>query len=87
MSTLPSPGTNKFPADSIEKKVYKIVEGLSEYIPITNDRNRLGFNLYKFVKGEGDEPEILVKTSKIKIVGIEPEKLAEKINSEIKKIK
>ena len=87
MSTLPPPKTKKFPEDSLEKQVYQIVESLNDYIPVTNDRNRLGFNLYKYMKGEGDSPEILVKTSKIKVKGISLEELAGKIKSELEKIK
>ena len=87
MSTLPPPKTKKFPEDSLEKRVYQIVEGLSEYVPIMNDRNRLGFNLYKYMQGEGDSPDILVKTSKIKVKGISLEELAEKIKNELEKIK
>ncbi len=86
MTTLNPPSTNKFPEDSLESKVYGVVEKFNEYIPIVNDRNRLGFNLYKFMKGEGDSPEILVKTSKLKIEGISPEELAKKIKEELDKI-
>ncbi len=86
MTTLPPPSTKNFPEDSIEKKVYNIVESLSEYLPILNDRNRLGFSLYKFIKGEGDSPEILVNSSKIKVEGITKEELAAKIKSELNKI-
>ena len=87
MTTLPPPSTKNFPEDSLEKKVYNIVESLSEFLPILNDRNRLGFSLYKYLKGEGDSPEILVKSSKIKVTGITEDELASKINSEISKIK
>ncbi len=87
MTTLPPPNTREFPESSLEKKVYNIVESLSEYVPITNDRNRLGFGLYKFMTGEGDPPDVLVKSTKIKIVGITPEELAKKIDSELEKIK
>ncbi len=87
MTTLTPPDTKKFPDDSIEKQVYNLVENLSEYLPIMNDRNRLGFSLYKFVTGEGDSPELLVKTTKVKIVGIAPEELAQKISAGLKDIK
>ncbi len=86
MTTLTPPSTNKFPDDSLESKVYNVVEKFNDYIPIVNDRNRLGFNLYKYMKGEGDSPEILVKTSKLKIEGISPEELAKKIKEELEKI-
>jgi len=87
MTSLPPPQTKNFPDDSLEKKVYKIVEDLSEYLPVMNDRNRLGFSLYKYMKGEGDSPEILVKSSKVKVVGISLEDLAAKISKEIQNIK
>ncbi|MBT8380590.1 MAG: hypothetical protein KJN64_15385 [Ignavibacteria bacterium] len=86
MTTLPAPGTNEFPDSSLEKQVYNIVESLSEYIPLTNDKNRLGFNLYKFMKGEGDPPEVLLKSAKIMIKGITVDELAAKIDSELLKI-
>ena len=87
MTTLPSPGTNEFPDDSVEKQVYNIVDGLKEYLPIMNDRNRLGFCLYKYMKGEGDSPEVIVKTNKLIVEGITPDELALKISTEIDKIK
>lgn len=87
MSTLAPPVTKKFAADSIEKKVYDIAESLSEFIPIANDRNRLGYCLYKYMTGQGDAPEILVKSTKIKITGISSEELAKKLDSELTKIK
>lgn len=87
MGTLPPPKTKNFPDSSLEKQVYNIVEQFHENIPIMNDRNRLGFSLYKYVKGEGDNPEILIKSTKIKIEGISEKDLAAKINFEIEKIK
>ena len=87
MGTLPPPKTKNFPDDSLEKQVYNIVEQFHEYIPIMNDRNRLGFSLFKFLKGEGDDPDTLIKSSKIKIEGISKEELAKKIGSEIEKLK
>jgi hypothetical protein len=86
MSTLSQPGTIEFPESSIEKKVYNIVELFSSNIPITNDKNRLGFGLYKFMKGEGDPPKVLLRSAKIKVVGIRLDELAEKIDTELKKI-
>ena len=87
MSTLPPPATKKFPEDSLESMVYSIVENLREYIPVMNDRNRLGFSLYKYMKGEGDRPEILVKTSKLDIKNISLDELAEKINTALSTMK
>lgn len=87
MSTLPPPVTKKFPEDSIEAQVYKIVNDFKEFIPVDNDRNRLGFGLYKFVTGEGDHPKILLKTSQIRVEGISEETLADKIAAELLKVK
>ena len=86
MATSPPPAVKKFSEDKPEKKVYNIVEKFSENIPIPNDRNRLGFSLYKYVTGEGDKPEILVRSTKIKIIGISKEELANKINEELKAV-
>ena len=87
MTTLSQPNTREFPDSSMEKKVYNIVESLIEYLPIANDRNRLGFGLYKFMTGEGDPPDVLIKSSKLKIKGITPEELAKKISTEIENLK
>ena len=87
MGTLPPPKTKKFPETSIEKVVYSLVERFSNYLPVANDRNRFGFALYKYMSGEGDPPEILVKSLKMKIAGMAPDQLAGKIKSELEKIK
>lgn len=87
MTTLPSPGTREFPDSSLEKKVYNLVESFIENIPITNDRSRLGFGLFKYLKGEGDSPNILLKSLKIRISGISEEELAGKITERLQTIK
>ena len=87
MSTLPPPSVEKFPETSLEKKVYTIVENLKDYLPIPNDRNRLAFNLYKYLKGEGDHPSIIVKNIKVQITGISQKELVERLTGEIEKIK
>lgn len=87
MTSLKSPGTSKFPDSSLEKQVYNVVDELKDYLPIVNDRNRLGFCLFKFMKGEGDSPEVIVKTNKLTIEGITPEELTSKINSGLEKIR
>jgi hypothetical protein len=86
MGTLSAPATLEFPAESIEKKVYAIVEKFAENIPVANDRNRLGYSLYKFVKGEGDAPLITVRNAKLSLKGISVKDLAEKIDKELKTI-
>jgi hypothetical protein len=86
MTTLTPPRTIEFPESSVEKKVYNIVENFSEHIPITNDKNRLGYCLFKFMKGEGDPPKVALRSAKIKVVGISIDELAGKIDVELKKI-
>lgn len=73
-------------SETIEKKVYNIVENYVQYLPIVNDRNRLGFDLYKYVIGEGDEPLITISNAKVKLEGISIEELSKKISEEIKNI-
>ena len=87
MSTLPPPKVKKAPEDSLESKVYTMVETFKEYIPIPNDRNRLSYCLFKYLNGEGDAPKILLKTSKINYEGISKEELAKKLDEELSKIK
>lgn len=87
MTTLPPPKTMEFPQETIEKKVYNLVENLKEFIPVTNDRYRLAFSLLKYLKGEGDEPLISVKSNKLKLTGITESDLAKKIEEELNKIR
>lgn len=86
MTTLTPPGTIEFPDSSLEKKVYNIVESFSKNIPILNDKNRLGYCLFKFMKGEGDPPKVALRSAKIKVVGISIDELAQKLDAELKKI-
>ena len=87
MTTLPPPGTRQFPEDSLEKKCYNIAESLKEFIPVMNERNRLGFNLYRFMKGEGDAPSIIIRNAKIKFEGVTEKELVDKISESLNKIK
>jgi hypothetical protein len=87
MTTLPPPKVRPFPDDSLEKKVYNIIESFKENLPVMNDRNRLAFSLFKYLKGEGDEPLVSIKTNKLKIVGLTAEELAKKIEEELNKLK
>ncbi|MCK9280638.1 MAG: hypothetical protein M0P71_08455 [Melioribacteraceae bacterium] len=84
MTTLPSTGFRPANADSIESKLDSIVESLDEYIPIKNERVRLAFNLYKFLKGEGDGPEIVISSAKIRFDNISKDDLVIKINEKLK---
>lgn len=87
MSTLPPPKVKKSPEDSLESKVYALVEKFKEYIPIPSDRNRLSYCLFKYLNGEGDAPIILLKTSKINFEGISKQELAKNLDEELDKIK
>lgn len=87
MTTLPPPAVKYFPEDSIEKKCYSFAESLKDYLPVPNDRNRLAFNIYRYVKGEGDVPEVMVRNTKVKIEGITASELAKKIEEEVARIK
>lgn len=87
MATLPPPATSKASEDSLEHQVYTIVEKYSENIPIANDRNRLAFNLFNFMNGEGDPPSILLNSAKIKVEGIEKSELAELLDYQLKSVK
>ncbi len=84
MTTLPPAGVKKFPEDSLENKVYSIVESFKDNIPVMNDRYRLGYNLYKLVTGEGDPPEVIVKNSKLHLENITEAELAKKLSEKLK---
>ncbi|GIK21892.1 MAG: hypothetical protein HND40_00600 [Ignavibacteriota bacterium] len=87
MTTLPPPKVRKFPEDSVESRVYALVESLDKYIEIPNDRNRLAYCLYKYLNNEGDEPKITLKNAKINFSGISFEELAKKLDEGLEKIK
>ncbi|MBU0561831.1 MAG: hypothetical protein KJ799_14170 [Bacteroidetes bacterium] len=87
MTTLPPAGVIPAKDSSLEKQVYTLVETYSELIPLDNDRIRLAYCLCKYLEGEGDSPEILVKSTKIKIEGVSHKELAERINTELTSIK
>jgi hypothetical protein len=87
MTTLPAPNVKKAPSDSLESKVYSIVENYKQFIPVMNDRNRLSFCLLKFLNGEGDEPKITLKSAKINVEGISTNELAKKLDEDLEKIK
>ena len=87
MSTKPAFNTKLHPENSIETKTYNLVESLKEFMPIENDRNRLGYGLFKFLKGEGDAPKVLLQSAKIRFEGIEYDELAQKLSAGLKDIK
>ncbi len=87
MTTLAAPLTKKYPDNSLEKKAYDIAEKFKDNLPLMNDRNRLGFNLYRYLKGEGDTPEVIVRTARFTLNGITRDELIAKLNDEIAKLK
>jgi len=87
MTTLPPSSVINFSETSLEKKCYNIAESLKEYIPLMNERNRLGFNLFKYATGEGDDPKIIIRNAKIKFEGISEKDLTKKLSEEIERIK
>jgi len=87
MSTKPAFQTTLHPENSVETKTYKLVESLKEFMPIENDRNRLGYGLFKYLNGEGDAPEVLLQSAKIRFEGIEYSDLAKKLSDGLKDIK
>ncbi|MCX8057276.1 MAG: hypothetical protein N3F03_06705 [Ignavibacteria bacterium] len=87
MTSLPPAPVKPYPEDSIEKKAYGIAESLSQFLPIMNDRNRLGFNLYRHLKGEGDDIPTIVKTNKFTIENITKDELIELIQLKVDEVK
>jgi len=87
MTTLPGPKTLEFPADSLEKQVYSIAEELKDYLPVANDRHRLGYVLFKYVNKQGDEPSVMLLNGKFTIQGITRENLATLIAEKLKSVK
>ncbi len=77
----------KHETDALEHKVYSFVETLSEYLPIANDRARLSYDLVKYLWGESDTVDVIVKKNKVKIVNITFEELVDKISKGLDEIK
>lgn len=86
MTTLTPSPVKEFPANSLEKQIYSLIDSFAEFLPVPNDRNRLSYCLFKYVNGEGDAPAILVKNQKMKINGISHAELAAKIEEGLKNI-
>jgi len=86
MSTLPPSNVKNFPDDSLEKKVYSLVDSLEENLPIMNDRNRLAFALINYLKGQGDPPNVTVRNNKLTLKNISKENLAELLDTKLSKI-
>jgi hypothetical protein len=87
MATLPPSGVKEFSEDSIEKKVYSLINSFENYIPIMNDRNRLSFALLNYLRGQGDPPAITVRNNKLTLQNISKDELAKKIEEKLADIK
>jgi len=58
MTTKAPPGIKDFPADSMERIAYSAVESISTQEP--NDRNRLGYHLWRWLeKREGTLDQVV----------------------------
>jgi hypothetical protein len=87
MSTLPPSPVKEFSEDSLEKKVYSLVESLEDKIPLMNDRNRLAFALLNYLNGHGDAPIITVRNNKLTLNNISEPELAKIIEAKLAEIK
>jgi hypothetical protein len=87
MSTLPPSPVKEFSDDSLEKKVYSMVETLEDKIPLMNDRNRLAFALLNYLNGHGDAPIITVRNNKLTLNNISEPELAKIIEAKLAEIK
>lgn len=61
MATKPPSQITKYPADSLEAVAYSLVEGIPTQEP--NDRNRLGYNVWLWLKEGKGTLEQAVKKS------------------------
>ena len=87
MATLPPSSVKEFPEDSLEKKVYSMVDSLEENIPLMNDRNRLAFALLNYLNGHGDAPYITVRNNKLTLNKITVSELSKILESKIAELK
>lgn len=86
MATLPPANVKEFSEDSIEKKIYSLVDTFEEKIPLMNDRNRLSFALLNYLNGEGDPPYITVRNNKLTLNNCTEKELAEKLEKKISEL-
>lgn len=87
MTTLPPPHIKQFGSDTPEKKAYNLAASFEKYLPLPNDRNRLGFNIYRNLIGEGETVEVIVNSGKYKLEGINKEEFIKILGDEIAKLK
>lgn len=81
MATLTPPEVQPANPASKEKQIYTLIESMSEYLPVANDRNRLAYCLITAT----DSALITLKTNKLTIQGISEEELARKIEAGLPK--
>lgn len=81
MSTLPGPATNQLRDSAIEKKAYTIAEQLSGYLAGANAANRLGYLVYLYFIGEGDEPEVFLRSGKFSLRDISRDEFLRQLKS------
>lgn len=87
MATLPPPSVKEFSDDSLEKQIYAMVDSLEEKIPLMNDRNRLSFALFNYLRGHGDSPAITVRNNKLSLKNISQADLAKLLETKLTEIK
>jgi hypothetical protein len=63
------------------------VERFAPHLPVTNDRYRLAYSLFKYVNGEGDPALVSLKAAKVTLSGISIEGLAAKLDEGLLAIK
>ncbi len=69
MTTKAPPGVKEFPSDALEKIAYKSVESIRTEEP--NDRNRLGYHVWRWLKNrEGTLEHVVVESGARLLVGI-----------------
>lgn len=86
MSTANAAGIMHFPENSLEKKVYSLIDKYQQYLPVDSDRYRFSLGLFNYLSEKGDRPEVLIKSSKVNLVGISEKNFIEIINKEIENI-
>mgnify|MGYP001292013270 CR=1 FL=1 len=87
MSTLASSPVQEFPDTSTEKKAYNIAESFASYIPVPNDRYRLGFQLYRHLSGDGETIPVAIKTARLTLKGITEEQLISQVTRAVDAIR
>ena len=87
MATLPPSAVKEFPEESLEKKVYSMVETLKENLPVLNDRNRLAFALLNYLNGAGDPPSITIRNNKLTLQNITAAELSSVLEKKLADIK